>query len=99
VWSKTGDVHEESFDELDNKLNRTWRNHRNSTDLEASSKSEVERGLLLHARCMLHEAKVQGMEPPGHFVPGCFHRLADGMVIGWHPKYRNLLDNKETSDR
>ena len=99
IWSKTGDVHEASFDELDDKLNRTWRNHRDSTDLEASSKSKMERGLLLHSRCMLYEAKVQGMEPPSHFVPGCFHRLADNLVIGWHPEYRNLLDNKETSDR
>lgn len=92
LWSKAGDVHEDSFEELDNNLNRVWTNHRRVTEVEAASKAEVERGQLLHARCMLHEAKVQGMEPPSHFICGCFHRLADERDIGWHPDYRNLID-------
>ena len=91
LWSRAGDVHEDSFKELDRNLNRAWTNHRRATEIEAASKAEVERGQLLHARCMLHEAKVQGMEPPSHFISGCFHRLADERDIGWHPDYRNLI--------
>jgi hypothetical protein len=90
-WSEAGDVHESSFIELDENLNRTWRNHSRSTTVEAAGKPESERGQLLHARCMNHQAKVQGMEPPVHFVPGCFHRLADDLIIGWHPAYKALV--------
>jgi hypothetical protein len=93
-WSKTGDVHEDSFHELNDQLYRTWKNHRNATEIEASSKPDVERGKLLHSRCMLHGAKVQGMAPPSHFVPGCFHSLANEMTIGWHPYYRDLLQKE-----
>lgn len=91
LWSKSGDVHEDSFTDLDENLHRTWRNLSRATGVEAASKPRVERGKLLHARCMNFQAKVQGMEPPPHFVPGCFHRLADEWVIGWHPDYSDLL--------
>jgi len=91
AWSKAGDVHETSFDELDNNLRRAWLNISRAVGIEASSQAEVVRGQLVHVRCMSHTTNVQGMEPPGHFVPGCFHGLADDMVIGWHPTYRTLL--------
>lgn len=97
-WSKVGDVHEDAFDELDDNLHRTWKNLRRATEVDAASKPEVERGRLLHSQCMLHGAKVQGMEPPAHFVPGCFHRLADELVVGWHPDYGSLL-KKGRSDK
>jgi len=95
-WSRAGDVHEDSFIELDDNLRRAWKNLNRATRLEAAAKDAVERGLLLHARCMGHIAKVQGMEAPAHFVPGCFHRLADDMIIGWHPEYRDLLEKAGT---
>jgi len=91
IWSKAGDVHEDAFVELDASLTRTWSNLRKATELEASSQSDVKRGQLLHLRCMLHSAKVQGMEVPAHFVPGCFHGLADEIVVGWHPAFLKLI--------
>ncbi len=91
LWSKAGNVHEDSFKELDDNLNRAWTNYRRATEIETASRPEVERGRLLHSRCMLHGTRVQGMEPPSHFISGCFHRLADDQIIGWHPNYRNEL--------
>jgi hypothetical protein len=90
-WSETGDVHEESFKELDENLCRAWENLNRAIGVETTSKAPIERGILLYARCMNHIAKVQGREPPAHYIPGCYHRLADDMVIGWHPNYRVLL--------
>lgn len=90
-WSKTGDVHEDSFAELHENLRRTWQNHSRAVCVEAALNAATDRGILLHTRCMCHHARVQGMEPPAHFVPGCFHRLADDLAIGWHPDYRDLL--------
>lgn len=97
MWSKSGDVHEDSFLQLNEKLCRVWRNIAREAKLEAAAKSEKEQGQLLHSRCMSYESTVQGMEPPAHFVPGCFHELADDTSIGWHPTYKTLL--KKAGDK
>lgn len=91
LWSESGEIHEESFAQLNDNLDRTWRNLNLEVSLEAQSKPEVHRGQLLYAKCMRHTAPIQGMEPPPHFVPGCFHCLADDLKIGWHPAYHTLL--------
>lgn len=91
IWSKAGDIHEDSFAELNDNLERTWDHLNLATSIEAESKPEIQRGQLLYSKCMMHEARIQGMEPPPHFVPGCFHGLADDLRIGWHPAYRALL--------
>ncbi|HWG96584.1 MAG TPA: ABC-three component system protein [Nitrospira sp.] len=91
MWSQAGDVHENSFTELKDDLERTWKNMHLAISIEAASKTEIQRGQLLYARCMMHKARIQGMEPPPHFVPGCFHVLSDDLEIGWHPTYQTLL--------
>jgi C-terminal domain 7 of the ABC-three component (ABC-3C) systems len=93
MWSKAGDVHDDSFAELDDQLDRTWQNLSVAVDVEGASKSKVRRGQLLYAKCMMYTTRVQGMETPPYFIPGCFHRLADDLVVGWHPDYRALLKN------
>lgn len=91
LWSKAGDIHDDSFTELNDNLERTWQNLSLATSIEAGSKPETQRGQLLYAKCMIHTARIQGMEPPPHFVPGCFHSLADDLTVGWHPAYQALL--------
>ncbi|HTW90285.1 MAG TPA: ABC-three component system protein [bacterium] len=95
-WSKTGEVHEESFIDLDDALHRTWRNVKQEKLLEHRDRAPVEQGQFVYTGCMQHRTQVQGMVPPDHFIPGCFHRLADDMSIGWHPDYRNALARKRT---
>lgn len=90
-WSKLGEVHESSFEALNGDLCRVWGNLHRAVGIEASSKSETDRGQLLHSRCLLHKARLQGMEVESHFVPGCFHMLANDLEVGWHPQYRRLL--------
>jgi hypothetical protein len=97
-WSKAGHVHEEVFEVLDDDLQRVWKNICRQKLLEHREKTPTEQGSAIHACCMLHQAQVQGMTPPGHFVPGCFHRLADELEVGWHPSYRGELKRQpETS--
>ncbi|MEO5955649.1 MAG: ABC-three component system protein [Nitrospiraceae bacterium] len=93
-WSKAGDIHEDSFTELNDNLERTWQNLSLAISIEAGSKPEIQRGQLLYVKCMMHEARIQGMEPPQHFVPGCFHGLADDLRVGWHPAYRAMLKKR-----
>jgi hypothetical protein len=47
---------------------------------------------------MQHRTQVQAMVPPPHFVPGCFHRLADTMDVGWHPNYQEALKEAVASE-
>ena len=91
AWAAWGDVDEESFVELEEGLKRTWTNERLRCSIEHGSRAEVERGQLLFLACMSHRAPVQAMEAPNHFIPGCFHGLADDKSVGWHPSYDALL--------
>lgn len=96
MWSKSGDVHDESFTELEGELGRAWKNMHLAVSVEGRSLTGVQQGQLLYSRCMTHKARIQGMEPPCHFVPGCFHALADDLEIGWHPTYKALLKSPLT---
>lgn len=97
AWSKRGDVHEASFCDLDEDLKRTWKNVRRQIDVQFRAAPEVDQGRAIYADCMEHKFPVQGMDPPGHFIPGCFHRLSDAKEVGWHPGYRDRLAVRDTT--
>ena len=90
-WSTEGDVHEDSFKVLDDDLCRIWKNIRKEKLAEHAMIAKTAQGKLIYSGCMQHRTQLQAMVPPPHFVPGCFHRLADTMDVGWHPDYRNAL--------
>lgn len=91
LWSAEGDVHEDSFKLLDDDLCRLWKNIRKQKLAEHETKEKAVQGKLIYSGCMLHQTQVQAMSPPPHFIPGCFHRLADTLEIGWHPDYHKAL--------
>lgn len=93
IWSQSGDVHEDSFEELNTSLFRTWRNLKRGNDIEHAARPAVEQGKLLYCECMKQRTPVQQMTPPDHFIPGCFHLLADVLEIGWHPQFKALLQD------
>jgi hypothetical protein len=91
-WSKSGDVHEDSFDLLNDELTRAWGHLGTMAELQMAGRGPVAHGKFLHAQCMAHKTTLQGMQlTAGHFIPGCFHALADDSVIGWHPDYAKLI--------
>lgn len=90
-WAVRGEVDETSFDDLDDVLKRAWRNKQRACGLNHGEKSEQHQGQALYSDCMQFTAPVQAMSPPGHFIPGCFHMLADDLVVGWHPNYEAQL--------
>ncbi len=91
-WSKTTDVHEGSFGEFEDSLERQWRALRDLIRVERPGESDVVLGQILLHRCLLHRARLQGMEVPGFFTPGSLHALADCLRVGWHPDYRARLN-------
>ena len=90
-WSTEGEVHEDSFELLDDDLCRLWKNIREEKLIENAEKEQTAQGRLIYYGCLQRRIQVQAMVPPPHFVPGCFHRLADMLEVGWHPDYRNAL--------
>lgn len=96
-WSMRGDVVEASFSDFEESLIRAWRGQGKRVALEARERSDEERGLLLHANCILLQLKLQGMDLPGYFVPGSFHSLADTIAIWWHPRFRELMRTEVAS--
>lgn len=95
AWAVSGDVDESSFEDLDTQLKRTWRNKKRTCGIEHSSQSEEIQGQALYSDCMTYTSVLQAMQPTSHFIPGCFHRLADDMSIGWHPNYEHQLKMKK----
>lgn len=97
TWAIIGDVDASSFEELDVTLKRSWRNKRLACRVAHSEKRPDQQGLALYADCMDDNVPVQQKEAPGHFIPGCLHRLADDLAIGWHPDFELQLRPKKAA--
>jgi hypothetical protein len=96
-WAVRGEVDETSFDDLDSVLKRNWKSKRRAGSIQHAGKAEELQGQALYSDCMQLDVPVQAMEPPDHFIPGCLHRLADDMSIGWHPTYEQKLKVKRAA--
>lgn len=93
-WGESGEVHPSSIDDFDDKLRRTWINLRRSCELQNKGLIEEERGLVLFSQCSQHEARLEDQEVPNHVVPGSFHHLANEQIVGWHPRFADVLKPK-----
>ncbi len=96
-WAVRGEVDVTSLDELDSTLKRNWKNKRLACKVMHADKAQDQQGQALYADCMQVSVSVQAMDPPKHFIPGCLHRLADDLSIGWHPDYEQRLQAKKAA--
>lgn len=96
-WAVRGEVDASSFEDLDKTLQRNWRNKRLACKIDHGSKPKDEQGQALYADCMQVDMSLQAMVPPEHFIPGCFHWLADDLLVGWHPDYEQKLKSKDAA--
>ena len=96
-WAARGEVDESSFDDLDGVLKRAWKHKQRTCGLNHGGRSEQHQGQALYSDCLQFTAPVQAMSPPGHFIPGCFHLLANDLVVGWHPNFEAHLKLKKAA--
>lgn len=96
-WAVRGEVDETSFDDLDATLKRSWKNKRLACKAAHADKEQGVQGQALYADCMQVNSSLQAMDTPEHFIPGCLHRLADDLSIGWHPDYVQQLKAKKAA--
>jgi len=97
-WGENGDVHPSSLDDLDERLMQTWKHKKRKAFIEASEKQDAAKGQILFSDCMLHQDKLEGADTPSHFIPGCFHLLADELKVGWHPDYAAEMKRKRRTE-
>lgn len=88
---EAGDVHPTSFDELDDRLSRSWKNISRQKELQHKTLSDEERGELVYRECITQAHLIEDQRPPEHFIPGCYHLLAEDTKLGWHPQFAALL--------
>lgn len=96
-WAIRGDIDESSFDELDDRLKRTWKNRRSMLKIQHHGLPPEQQGELLYRNCLEEKTSLEAKDTPDHFIPGCLHRLADELTIGWHPTYEFLLKQKRAA--
>jgi hypothetical protein len=89
-WARLGSVHGGSLDDFENRLIDYWQNSRTQCEISLAARPVVERGQYVLAECMKCSTPLQGRIVPHDFVEGCFHALADGLVVGWHPEFETL---------
>jgi hypothetical protein len=89
-YAKRGYVNRESLREFETGLRVLWDNLRHLQDLD-EERDEVRRGRRLALKCLAERRRLEGIEVPDDFTPGCFHMLADKIEVGWHPRYAALL--------
>lgn len=89
-WAQKGLIVEDQFKEFEYSLLDHW--ELNSLKLKSQSElTDIDKGQTLFLECSLLSPKINGKEIPSHFTNGTFQYLSNDKVIGWHPKYKELL--------
>lgn len=103
LWAQKGIVTAQSIEEYNDGLQRIWKGKK----LLASMMSTTEelQGSALYSLCAEEALKhrIQGADPPNFFGSGSLHALANepstSPIIGWHPRYAELLrEDEENAD-
>lgn len=91
-WVDHDLVRKDSLTNLEGALSQAHRDYREKIYAETANADEL-KGRLLLAECNRHRCRVEGKDTPEYFIPGCFHSLADRLLLGWHPRFAKLLKN------
>lgn len=91
-WAERGHIVSNSYDEYKKELVKAWRHRKDAMLISHSGKPENIIGQATYHYCAEMRHPLQRMEVPDHFTLGSFHLLADNKSIGWHPRYREILE-------
>lgn len=98
-WSKKGIITDRSFEDYYDGLKRTWDSRKRIIELRNIS-DEKKQGMTLYAECTeaAMNFPLQANAVPNFFGAGCLHSMSNETIIGWHPRYNELLKEKEDID-
>jgi len=92
-WGERGLVYEPEFDDFKKRLVKKWQLFDKEIRLQHSSVADIDKGQLLHMRCMNANAKLNDVDSPEFFIRGTYHDFSNRKDIGWHPQFSDLLDD------
>ncbi|VVO01638.1 hypothetical protein PS691_02677 [Pseudomonas fluorescens] len=90
-WAKKGLVCGNEFSEFQKKLIKKWQLLDMENRMQYPSALELDRGKLLYMKCMDASVKLNEVDSPEFFVRGTYQYYSNEKIVGWHPKYRDLL--------
>jgi hypothetical protein len=96
IWAENGMVFEGSFDDFEQTLLRQHSLIEGEVSDLYSDRPEVVQGRLVYNRCSQFQPSLDGREVPGHFAHGTFNALADEGLLGWHPRFDELLKGESS---
>ncbi len=91
-WIESEIIDEDIASDFERKLSAYWDNRRKKINITESDKSEEDRGQLLYLECMAKNETLRDMSPPDSTISGTYHALADCPVLGWHPDWKQKLE-------
>jgi hypothetical protein len=91
-WVDNDLVRKESLVDLEDGLAQAHRDYREKIYTQSADTDEL-KGRILLGECNKHHCQLEGKATPEYFIPGCFHSLSDRMLLGWHPRFEELLRN------
>lgn len=98
AWAEKGDISEDVIPSFSEELVRVWKNKKKIVDIIQKEKDESERGQLLYFECKDKQVDMGTLVAPSFFTSGCFQALADDESIGWHPRYKEILQNRRSKN-
>jgi hypothetical protein len=91
IWAEKGLVNRSSYGEFTSELIRHWKARDTVIPIAYRGCTDIEHGKLLFAECCGCRPTLENLPVPDYFAPGSLHALANDLIIGWHPKYRERL--------
>jgi hypothetical protein len=94
-WIENEIIDETIANDFQSKLLAFWKNQKKRIELTESSSDEIRQGQLLLLDCKNRHETIRDMHPPSATIAGTYHALADEPILGWHPNWKNLFNNKK----
>lgn len=92
-WAEQGLVYSNEFEDFKKRLLTKWSLLNKEIRMQFISSPELDRGQLLHLKCMTVDAKLNDVDSPEFFIRGTYQDCSNSKDVGWHPRYRELLDD------
>lgn len=99
-WINDTLIAREQLGHFDQDLQDQWKNvHRSKSRPLAKKRkgdeSLVDAGWQIHDKCMEYRAPVGNYQAQTYLANGTYHILADEPRVGWHPRFRELLEDED----
>lgn len=91
-WAKKGLVYANEFSNFQDRIITKWKLLSKEIRMQFPTAPELDTGQLLYMKCMDAKIKLNDVDSPDFFVHGTYQLCSNEKIVGWHPRYREILD-------